>query len=83
MTARITVTSGGSSGGKITVSSRPKNRVNINTRMGIGGGSAIDTIAELRDVDATDPDTNETLVFDSSTKKYIVKTLPVVDGGSY
>lgn len=82
MTTRITVITGGPSS-KLTVSSRPKNRVNINTRMGIGGGSTIDTLAELRDVDASDPDTNETLVFDSTTKKYIVKTLPIVDGGSY
>lgn len=70
-------------GTKITVTSRPKNRVQINTRMGAGGASAIDTIAELRDVDASDADTDETLVFDSVTQKYIVKTLPKIDGGSY
>jgi hypothetical protein len=70
-------------GTKITVTSRPKNRVQINTRMGAGGGSAIDTIAELRDVDAADADNNETLVYDSTTQKYVVKTLPTIDGGSY
>lgn len=68
---------------KITVITKPKNRVQINTRLGPSGGSYIDTVAELRDVDASDPDTNETLVFDANTKKYIVKTLPIVDGGSY
>lgn len=70
-------------GTKITVTSKPKNRVQINTRMGAGGGSAIDTIAELRDVDASDADNNETLVFDSTTQKYVVKPLPAIDGGTY
>lgn len=65
----------------INVTSAPKNRIQINT----GGASAagIDTITELRDVDASDADNNETLVFDSATQKYIVKPLPAIDGGSY
>ena len=40
-------------------------------------------LSTLIDVDATDPDNNETLVYDSNSQKYVVKTLPVLDGGSY
>lgn len=65
----------------INVSSAPKNRIQINS---VGGAAAgIDTIAELRDVDASDADNNETLVFDATTNKYVVKPLPSIDGGTY
>lgn len=79
---------------KITVITQPKNRVVINTPQKtqlksvnvVGAGSAgagVDTLAELRDVDATDSDNNETLVYDSTVQKYVIKTLPIIDGGSY
>lgn len=67
---------------RLTVTTAPKNRITLNTRLGVGG-NAIDTVAELRDVDATDVDNNETLVFDSTVQKYVVKVLPLIDGGSY
>lgn len=67
---------------RLTVTTAPKNRITLNTRLGVGG-NAIDTVAELRDVDATDVDNNETLVFDSTLQKYVVKVLPLIDGGSY
>lgn len=66
----------------INVSSAPKNRIQINN-VGAGGVSAIDTVVELRDVDASDVDNNETLVYDDASSKFVVKTLPVVDGGSF
>jgi hypothetical protein len=75
---------------KVLVNSTGSNRVSINNQnrktvrtIGISSQSQIDTLAELRDVDASDPDHNETLVYDSTLQKYVVKTLPVVDGGSY
>ena len=40
-------------------------------------------LADLQDVDASNPDNNETLVYDASTNKYVIKTLPVVDGGNF
>ena len=75
---------------KVLVNSTGSNRVSINNQqrktvrtVGISASSQIDTLAELKDVDASDPDNNETLVYDASTQKYIVRVLPVIDGGSY
>lgn len=75
---------------KVLVNSSSPNRVSINNQqkktvraVGIAAKSQLDTLAALTDVDASDPDNNETLVYDSSTQKYVVKTLPVIDGGSY
>lgn len=68
----------------------PQIRVSVNNQqkktvrtVGISATSNIDTLGELKDVDASDPDNNETLVYDSTAQKYIVKVLPVIDGGSY
>lgn len=75
---------------KVLVNSTGSNRVSINNQqrktirtVGIAASSQVDTLARLKDVDASDPDNNETLVYDASTQKYVVKTLPVIDGGSY
>lgn len=75
---------------KVLVNSTGSNRVSINNQqrktirtVGIAASSQVDTLAALKDVDATDPDNNETLVYDASTQKYVIKTLPVIDGGSY
>lgn len=77
---------------KVLVNSSSPNRVSINNQqrktirtVGISaaGLSQVDTLAELKDVDASDPNNNETLVYDSLTQKYVVKTLPEIDGGTY
>jgi hypothetical protein len=73
---------------KVLVNSAPKNRISINnqtrsTVRTIGVGASVSRLANLADVDASDPDTNETLVYDASVGKYVVKTLPVVNGGSF
>ena len=79
---------------KITVTTAPKNRISINNRqrgtvktisvggMG-GGGSAIDRITELTDVDASDVDNNETLVYDEVSGKFVIKELPIINGGTF
>lgn len=41
------------------------------------------SLRRLTDVDATDSDNNETLVYDETTNKFIVKTLPIVQGGTF
>lgn len=41
------------------------------------------TLGQLVNVDATTPDGGETLVYDSTTATYVVKTLPVVKGGQF
>ena len=72
---------------KVLVNSSSPNRVSINNQqrktIRTVGLSQIDTLAELKDVDASDPNNNETLVYDSLTQKYVIKTLPEIDGGTY
>lgn len=79
---------------KITVTTTPKNRISINNQqrgvrsvgIGAGGGAAlgtVDTLIELRDIDASDVDNNETLVYDEGTGKFVVKELPVLNGGTF
>lgn len=79
-------------GVKVTVNSVPKNRISINNQQkktiktvalaaGVIGNSP--TLAGLTDVDASDPDNNETLVYDEASGKYVVKVLPNLDGGIF
>lgn len=75
---------------RVTVNSVPKNRVSINTRkqetvrsIGIAPSQSDQFLSSLRDVDASNPDNNETLVYDASTGKYVVKELPNLNGGYF
>jgi hypothetical protein len=76
----IKITTGKSN--KLNVTTTPKNRISINTGGGTGA-SAIDTITELRDVDASDLDNNETLVYDEGSGKFVVKEIPIINGGTF
>jgi hypothetical protein len=76
------ITINSSSSRRLTVTSQPKNRISINTGGG-GGSTSIDTLVELKDVDATSLDNNETIVYDAASGKFKVETLPIVDGGSF
>lgn len=67
---------------KIKVSINGQKRTTVRT-VGISSLAQTGKLSRLVDVDATDPDNNETLVFDASEQRYVIKTLPVVDGGSY
>lgn len=40
-------------------------------------------LADLGDVDASGSENNEVLVYDSQLQKYVIKSLPVLDGGQY
>lgn len=79
---------------KITVTTTPKNRISINTQQkgvvrvgstGLTGSGykASNRLSALLDVDSSDADNNETLVYDEATGKYVVKELPVVNGGTF
>ena len=78
---------------KAIVNTSPGNRVSINSQqrstvrtIGIGVIPAlaqIDNLVELNDVVSINPANNDTLVYDSTTAKYTIKTLPIVDGGSF
>ena len=83
MPNNITINSGSSR--RLIVTSQPKNRILINNQTGATGGApgTIDTIVELKDVDATDIDSNETLVYDGESGKFVVKELPIINGGTF
>lgn len=65
---------------RVTVSPTPK-RVNIRT-VGIGY-TGNTTFRELTDVDVSDADEGETLVYDAGQNKYIIRALRTVDGGAF
>lgn len=74
---------------KVTVVSPSKNRISINNQqrtqirtVGIIPEKSA-TLAGLNDVDASDPDNNETLVYDEVSGKYVIKTLPLINGGTF
>lgn len=76
-------------GTKVIINSVSPNRVLLNNQqpknirtIGIAATST-SRLSSLLDVDASDPDNNETLVYDAVSEKYVVKTLPVVDGGTF
>jgi hypothetical protein len=66
---------------KIIVTTTPKNRILINTKGGAGGG--VETFRQLKDVDATNLNDGETVVYDVASDKFKVETLPIVNGGEF
>lgn len=40
-------------------------------------------LADLGDVDVSGSENNEVLVYDSQLQKYVIKSLPSLDGGQY
>ena len=67
---------------KIVVNTPPKNRIEINNHGGVMG-AGIDTLTELRDVDASSVDNNETVVYDEVSGKFVIKTIPIINGGTF
>ena len=76
-------------GTKVIVRSSSPNRVSINNQQPktvrtVAVVPAVSNrLATLEDVNASDPDNNETVVYDATSGKYVIKTLPVVDGGTF
>jgi hypothetical protein len=75
---------------KVLVNSTPKNRVSINNQqrenirtVGIGSSGGAVSLTQLNDVDASDPNNNETLVYDALSEKYVIKELPIINGGTF
>ena len=77
---------------KITVTTTPKNRISIATQLGSRSKLSISTgfvgrgatyLTELKDIDASDADNNETIVYDEASGKYVVKQIPVINGGEF
>ena len=73
---------------KVTVNSVSPNRVSINNQQRtsirtVGITPQEGRLVDLTDVDATDPDNNEILVYDEILNKYVIKILPKLDGGTF
>lgn len=75
---------------KVVVNSASSNRVSINNQqremirtVGVAPSITNRTLVGLIDVDASDADNNETLVYDASTGKYVVKEIPIINGGDF
>ena len=76
---------------KATINSVPKNRVSVNkqssdTIRAVNVGFPVDLKTELRqltDVTATDLTSNNTIVYDSATDKFVVSVLPKISGGTF
>lgn len=66
---------------KVVVNAPPKDRIEINTHGGTGSG--IDTLTQLKDVDASSVDNNETVVYDEVSGKFVIKTIPIINGGTF
>ena len=79
MTSRITI--GTPISQKIVVTTTPRNRVTINN--GGGGGGGVQTLRQLKDVDATNLVDGETIVYEAEQDKFVVETLPKLDGGTF
>ena len=43
----------------------------------------IENLSQIQDVDASNPDNNEVLVYDQTQNKYVIKTIPIVQGGTF
>ena len=73
---------------KVTVNSVSPNRVSINNQQrttirSVGLANPETRLENLSDVDASDPDNNEILVYDETLNKYVIKILPNLDGGTF
>ena len=73
---------------KVTVNSSSPNRVSINNQQrttirAVGVAYPEGKLVNLTDVDATDPDNNEILVYDEALNKYVIKILPNINGGTF
>ena len=73
---------------KVTVNSVSPNRVSINNQQrttirSVGLANPESKLENLSDVDASDPDNNEILVYDETFNKYVIKTLPNINGGTF
>ena len=83
MTNRVTVGIG--AGNKITVVTEPKNIIKVETGGGAsqGGGSGPKTFRSLIDVDASHLVDGESVVYNANEDKFVVETVPIIDGGTF
>lgn len=66
---------------RATISSIPKTRVSINSGGVISAG--VSQFRNLSDVNATNLTTDNIVVYDGDTDKFVVKELPKINGGTF
>lgn len=74
-----------------TISAAAFNRANSANQTAIAAFQFANTISvnaatqlvNLTDVDASDLDNNETLVYDDVSGKFVVKEIPIINGGTF
>jgi hypothetical protein len=73
----------------IIVRTTPRNRISINTpkqaviKTLAAGGQSTNQLRNLIDVDGSSLNNNETVVYDEARDKFVVKELPIVNGGTF
>lgn len=72
----------------ITVRTRPGNRIAVTVSQQkevktINKTVSPNRLSKLYDVDASDADNNETLVYDEASGNFVVKELPIINGGTF
>jgi hypothetical protein len=73
----------------IIVRTTPKNRISINTpkqtsvKTLTGSGQSTNRLRNLVDVDGSSLNNNETVVYDEARDEFVVKELPIVNGGEF
>ena len=78
-------------GNKVTIVTNPgirasinnQNRTAVRTVVTPADSGGVTDLTALNDVDASDADDNEVLVYDGVQEKFVVKPIPSVDGGTF
>ena len=73
----------GDAGTPVKVQNAQRDTVRYIAGVGLGGADGLNRIAEMLDVDMSDADTNETLVYNESDGTFVVKEIPVINGGTF
>lgn len=75
---------------KVTVNSTPQNRISINNQsreiiraVNVVPEQPGTELRTLNDVNASNLVTNHTIVYEAGTDKFVVKELPIVNGGTF
>ena len=80
MATKVTVLSSGKS--KISINKQDRSTIRTVGVLPTKVGGA-DRLSDLQDIDASDADNNETLVYDETSGKFVVKSLPIINGGTF
>lgn len=75
---------------KVTVNSVEKNRIALNAEkratirtVAVQPVQKTNFLSSLNDVDMSEASQNDTLVYDENNRKFIVKELPILNGGTF